>query len=144
MNEAVKDIINALSECEMTTVIDYDWETGILVLNYGGAEDNVPETMDDDTIAILVYTRVCESNFCWDDNKWNLVLIQNELYVSVGYASDEFECFFNILKALEDNKESYPDSDHITDEMLEKRANLRKVMDELSKGGNQNERNESI
>lgn len=133
MNEAVKDKINALSKLEQVTVVDYDWETGILVLNYGGVEDNLPETMDYDTVAVLVYTRAFIFK-CWEDNRWDLALIQNDLYVSNGYTSDELECFLNILKALADNKEPYPDSDHITDEMFEKRANLLKTIEELSKG----------
>ena len=140
MNEAVKDKIDALSKLETTTVIDYDWETGILVLNYGGAEDNLPEVMDYDNVAILVYRR--DNEYCWNDNVWDIALIQNEIYVSFGFASIEFESFLNILKALEDNKEPYPDSDHITDEMIEKRVHLQDTIDTytLSKVGNQNER----
>lgn len=133
MNETVKDKIDALSKLETTTVIDYDWEAGILVINYGGVEDYLPETMDYDNIAVLVYTRDVGFKCCWDDNVWDIALIQNKLYVSIGFGSAEFESFLNVLKTLADNKDSYPDSDHITDEMIEKRKNLRKIVEALSK-----------
>ena len=106
----------------------WDWNSGYLVLvQVPRKTEDFNVDLDDGDTGLLAFTRNSYSE-TWDGNVWDMQVCNKESWYNPSFDANELEHMAKLMKALNDCKEPYKKHSELTEEMLQKRTHMERVL----------------